>query len=179
MAPGDVQAVAIGPGASAVAAIERKLVDAASLAGSDYIRLRTRHPGLAVLADASTPEGVREIYGTERYPTACLMASAAWLAGHRAEAAALARITMKAMRWMSAHSAAETLERLPEAYRSEDRAADLESVAWIAPLLSPAGRMPGDAPAAVKRALAGSLPRLRESGFDPASTFTNEFVPQP
>ncbi len=179
MTTDDVRAIAIGPGAAAVAAIERKLVDAASLAGSDFIRLRARHPDLTLLADASTPAGVRDIYGVDQYPTACLMAPVTWLETHRSEAAKLARITVRAMRWMRDHTAAETLDRLPDAYHSEDRAADLESVAWIARMLSPDGRMPESAPAAVKRALSNSLPKLRAASFDPAATYTNEFVPLP
>ena len=77
--PSETATIPIGIAASAVAAIEAGRVDAAAIAGGDHLRLQRRIPGLRVLVDGSTPEGLREIFAGDAYVTAALSARRDWL----------------------------------------------------------------------------------------------------
>ncbi len=63
VAPGEVSTANIGMGATAVSAVERHQVDAGALFGSAVTALEARQPGLVILADTRTPEGLRATFG--------------------------------------------------------------------------------------------------------------------
>jgi NitT/TauT family transport system substrate-binding protein len=176
MSAEDVSAVGIGMGTAAVAAIERGKVDAAAVTGSAIAVLQRRHPGLVILANGFTAEGVQELFGLTSYPTHGLLAPDAWLKANPGTAHKLARAVQKASRWIREQSPEKILEKLPAAYRMEDAAADIDAIRMTIPMLSVDGKIKKESAEAVRRVLSSSIQKIRDSNFDITSTYTNQFV---
>lgn len=175
--PSEVSAVAIGVSASAIAAAESGRIDAAGLSGGDHIRLLRRNPGLRVLVDGATPEGMRESMGSDPYVGGTLAAKQAWLDQNPDAASRLARALQRALQWVNSHTAEEIRDRLPATYRSQDAASDLAVIRWSKPIFTPDGRMPKGGPEAMERMLATTVEKVRTAKIELASTWTNEYLP--
>jgi NitT/TauT family transport system substrate-binding protein len=175
MKAGEASTAAIGMSGTAVAAVTRATVDAAVMTDPALAVVRRRNPNLRILADTRTAEGVRGTFGVDMYPSVVLYSTASWLAAHRGEAQRLARALHRTLDWMRGHSPEEIRARLPRAFRTEDTQTDLEGLRNLQTMLSPDGRMPPDAPEAVRKVLAVSIEGVRTSNIDLAKTYTNEF----
>lgn len=174
--PDDFRAVSIGMGASAIAAFESGRVDAAVLAGGDHLRLLRLHPGVRILMDSSTPEGMREGWGSESFAGGTLSARQEWLDRNAEAARKLARAVNRAREWALAHKPEEIRARLPESFRSQDEVLDCRIIDWGRSMYTPDGRMPEGAPEALKRYLDATLENVRSAKIDLAATWTNEFL---
>ncbi len=174
--PEDISAVGIGLGAGSVIAVERGKVDAATISGSAIAVLQRRQPGITVLANACTADGVRAIYGQDTYPAHALLAPAQWLEQNRDTARKLVRAVQRANRWVREHSAEQIREKIPAQYRMEDAAADLEAIRMTMPMLSPDGQISPTSVDVVRRALAVSMEKVRAAHTDLSQTYTNEFL---
>ena len=72
MKPDDVSNASIGISATAVGAVTHNKVDAAVMTDPALAIVRKQMPGLHILADTRTAEGVRSVFGVESYPSAVL-----------------------------------------------------------------------------------------------------------
>ena len=174
--PGEFSTVTIGVGMPAIAAVESGRLDAANVAGGDHIRLLRRHPSLRILVDSSTPEGMRETFGSEAYSAGVLSAKQSWLDANPDTARRVARATRRGLQWMAAHSFEESREKLPEAFRSEDAALDVDVLRWARDGYTKDGRMPAGSPEAWKRLLGTVSERVRDAKIDLAATWTDEYL---
>lgn len=172
----DVSVAGIGMGRSLIAAFERGIVDAAAVSGGDLFHLKFRYPELTILADSSTPEGSRAFYGSELFPAVALIARSQWLEQHPDQARKIARALKRTLQWLQEHTAEEIHERTPEAYRTNDRDAEIESIRNMKQIWSKDGVMPVGGPEAVLRALAVTQEKIRNAKIDLSKTYTNEFV---
>ena len=152
-------------------------IDAASLVGGDHFAILKRHPDLRVLVDASTPEGLRESYGSDAYASGVVTAKQEWLDSNPGTARKLARALRRTMSWMAAHKPEEIRDRLPGSYRSEDAEVDVRTLRWGLQGPAPDGRMPKGAPETIKRYLDATVESVRASKIDLTSTWTDEFLP--
>ncbi len=177
--PTDFSAVGIGIGATAVAAVESGRIDAAGLSGGDHFHLLKRHPDLTILVDASTAQNMQEIYGGDVYAGGALSAKQEWLDRNPDTARRLGRAMQRTLQWIATHKPEEIRERLPEGNRSQDAAVDVQIIRWSLPAFTIDGRMPSGAPEAMKRFLDASIEKVRDAKIDLASTWTNEFLPDP
>ena len=178
IAESQFSAVAIGRGASAIAAIENGRVDAAALTGGDHFYLLKRHPGLLVLTDLSTPEGMQGTYG-EPFASGNVLAKQEWLDRNPDTARRLARAWQRTLQWIAAHTPEEIRERLPEGLRTADAAVDCDIIRWGKQAYTTDGAMPKGAPDVVKKYVDATNPELRDVKIDLASTWTNEYLPGP
>lgn len=170
----DVKFAVTGGGHSVtVASIEHGEMDAIVTLPASLAILRRRVPELRVLADATSAEGSRAVFGVEEYPGVAMMAQAAWLGTHREAASALAKAMVRTLGWVRSHSAAELQQRLRGGAGVEGELAGLEATIDAA---SMDGRMPKGGAEAVRAALASSYPSIR--GLDLGPTYTDEFVSQ-
>jgi NitT/TauT family transport system substrate-binding protein len=176
IAPGDVGTTTVGMGATAVAAVERGQVDAATLFGSAITALQARHPDAIVLADTRTPEGLRAVFGVDDYPASCLLARQTWLDANPEAARKMARAVLKSLQWISQHSAEEILAAIPSEFHVGDPEAELAAIRLAKPMYSIDGRMNPKSAEAVKNVLAGSLEKVRAANVDLSKTYTNQFV---
>jgi NitT/TauT family transport system substrate-binding protein len=174
--PPQFRAVGIGYGASALAAIEMGRVEAAALTGGDHFHLLRRHPGLRVLTDSSTPEGMRETYG-DTFAGGALSARQEWLDHNPDAARHLARALQRTLQWLGTHTPDEIRASMPEQMRSQDAGVDVEIIRWGREAYTTDGAMPEGAPEVVKRYLDSVIPKVRDSKIDLASTWTNEYLP--
>ena len=174
--PDDFRTVSVGLGASALAAIETGRVDAVSLGGGDHFVLLRRQPGARILTDASTPEGMRDSYGSDAYAGGTLSARQDWLDQNQESARKLARAVNRALQWARTHKPEEIRARLPEAFRSQDAVLDCQIIDWGRAMYTPDGRMPEGAPKTLKRYLDATLDNVRNAKIDLAATWTNEFL---
>jgi NitT/TauT family transport system substrate-binding protein len=178
MQPSDYRVVGIGNGAAAFAAIESGRIDAGEVSGGDHIRFLRRNPGTRFLMDTSTPEGMRESFGADTFPTGVLAARQDWLDRNPDTARRLARALQRTLQWIATHTPEEIRERLPDSFRSQDAAVDLEIIRWSLPAFTSDGAMPASGPNTVKRFLDATIDKVRDSKFDLAATWTNGFLPE-
>ena len=176
--PSEFTPIGIGVGASGIAAIENGRVDAASMGGGDHFHLLRRHPDLRVLVDSSTPEGLRESYGTDAYAGGAVSAKRDWLEGNPDTARRLARALLRALQWIAAHKPEEIRDRLPDGFRSQDASVDVEIIRWGIAGYTADGRMPRGAPEAMRTYLEATVENVRKAKIDLAATWTNEFLPE-
>ena len=169
--------VAIGIGAPAFAAIEDGRVAAAALAGGDHFHLLKRHPDLRILADNSTVEGMRKTYGGDFFAGGTLSAKQDWLDRNPQTARQLAKALARTHQWILTHTAEEIREKVPEAFRSQDAAVDIQILRWSLATFTTDGRMPKGAPEAWKRVLDATVESVRTAKIDLAATWTDEYLP--
>lgn len=175
LAPHDVSVVSMGGGRSRVAALENSKVDAGVLFEPGVTFLLRRAPGVRILSDTRTPEGVQTVFGTPEYPSAVLYAKAEWLSENADVARRVAASMLQTLHWIQQHSAAEIADRMPASFR-EDAEAYTQALNASKMMYSPDGVMRAEAAEAVKKVLSMSLEKVRRANIDIRSTYTNEFV---
>lgn len=165
----DLNVVATGGGHSVtVAAAEQGRLDAVVTLPASLSILRARYPSLVVLADGTTAEGTRAIFGVDRYPAVCLMARGPWLEQNVDTARRLARAMRRTLDWVRTHTAEELRTRL-------GRADDLEGFRATIESASLDGKMPSGGPEAVRDAVGISAPRAKNVAL--SSTYSDAFLP--
>jgi NitT/TauT family transport system substrate-binding protein len=174
--PKEVTTIAIGTGATALAAIEHQRVDAAVLVGSEPEIAKKRFPGMAILVDSRGAAGARAVYGADAYPSSVLHSTEAWLVKNPEVARRIARSIQRALNWTHTHSPEQILAQMPEHYRLGDREAELESLRIVVSGLSPDGVIPPGGVETVRKVLSFSMEKVRQSNFDLSQIYTNEFV---
>jgi NitT/TauT family transport system substrate-binding protein len=173
--PDAVSVTGIGTSASAVAAVERSQVDVGIVVEPTFTHLSRRAPGIRVLADTRTPEGVRAVFGVDELPAAVLYAPEAWLTAHARSARGLARAIVRTLEWIRQHPT-EVPDRVPE-FVGTDREAYAEALAHALPMYSGDGRLTTDGARTARDVLAWSLDKVRAADIDISRTFTNAYVP--
>ena len=179
VAPDAVSVTAIGTAATAIAAVERGKVAAGMMADPAFTMMRRRNPGVRVLADLRTGEGVKSAMGADSYPASVLYSKGDWIRAHRDEAAKLARAIRRTLEWMRTHPSEEIAAKVPPAFTGEDRALYVEALRNSLPMFSPDGVMPAGGPEIVQKLLAGAIEKVRSAKIDLSKTYTNEFVSAP
>lgn len=165
LTPADVKIVATGGGHSVtVAAAEQGRLDAVVTLPASLSLLRSRYKDLAILADGTTPDGTRAIFGVDQYPAVCLMTRQPWLAGNPDRAKRLARAMLRTLDWTRSHTPEEFAAKL-------GRPADVDAFRAVIDACSRDGRMPAGGPEAVRDMLAISEPRVKN--VDLKATFVN------
>jgi NitT/TauT family transport system substrate-binding protein len=177
MKPEEVSNVSIGMSATAVGAVTHHKVDAAVMTDPALAIVRKQMPGLHILADTRTAEGVRTVFGVENYPSAVLYSKAEWVEKNRDTAKKLAGAITRTLAWMREHSPEEIRGRMPAAFRTEDAQTDVEVLRTAQAMLSVDGKFSPEAVEAVHRVLSTSLPAVRDARIDLGKTYTNEMVP--
>jgi NitT/TauT family transport system substrate-binding protein len=173
-----VSVIAIGGGASAVAAIESGRIDAGWMADPAVTLVKKRNPGVRVLADLRDEHGTGEAFGVATYPSAVLYSSGDWLRANRGTAERLAHAIVKTLDWMKSRSEEEIANRTPRSLRGEDVALYVEALRASRAIFSTDGMMTADGAAAVRQVLATSMPKVRDAKVDLSKTYTNELVMQ-
>jgi NitT/TauT family transport system substrate-binding protein len=177
MKPDDVSTVSIGGGATAVGAVTHNKVDAAIMSDPALSMVRKQMPGLHMLADMRTAEGVRSIFGIESYLATVFYSKAEWVEKNPDTAKRLAGAMMKTLSWMRSHTPEEIREKVPASFRTADAAGDVEVLRTAQAMLSADGRFTADAVQAVYKVVSTTLPAVRDAKIDLSKTYTNEMIP--
>jgi NitT/TauT family transport system substrate-binding protein len=167
---------AIGSAATAIAALEHGKVDAAMVADPAFTLVRRRNPGVRVLADLRTAEGVNAALGTHAYPASVLYAKGEWIRTNRDTTERLARAITRTLSWMHTHTPQEIADKTPKTFRGEDDALYVDALKASMPMFSPDGAMPAEGAEVVRTLLAGSMEKVRTAAIDLSKTYTNDFI---
>ena len=110
----DYQTIAVGSGATAIAAIQRGSADCVMTTQPTVGALESKN--LAVPAiDLATAEGSKAALGSS-LPSAGLLAQTDWVNSHQDEAQKVVDALVDTMHWISTHSAAEIADKLPPTF---------------------------------------------------------------
>ena len=173
----DVSNTSIGSTGTAIGAVTHKKVDAAVMTEPALAIVRKQVPGLHILADTRTAEGVRAAFGVDNYLASVLYSKTEWVEKNREVARQLAVAMTRTLTWMRTHSAEELREKMPASYRTEDVPGDLELLRTAQAMLSPDGKFTPGAVEAVHKVLSTSLESVRTANIDLSKTYTNELIP--
>ena len=171
-----VSITAIGSAATAIAALEHGKVDVGMVADPAFTLVRRRNPGVRVLADLRTAEGVNAALGTHAYPASVLYAKGDWIRANRDTTQRLARAVTRTLSWMHTHTPEEIADKTPKTFRGEDDALYVDALKASMPMFSPDGVMAAEGAEVVRTLLAGSMEKVRAATIDVSNTYTNEFI---
>ncbi|RIH83735.1 Nitrate transport protein NrtA [Meiothermus luteus] len=172
--PSEVAVIGVGTGAQAVAAVERRQIDA--IVNVDpAITLLQRRNLIKVLADTRTAQGARAVFGGE-YPAAVLYTTRGWLERNPETAQKLVNAMVRGLRWMQGKSPEEIARVLPEEYFLGDRELYLQVLRNSAEMFSRTGRFSDSAPLRPLTVLSGFDEAVARSQIDLKKTYTNAFV---
>jgi NitT/TauT family transport system substrate-binding protein len=126
-----------------------------------------------MLADLSSPEGVRAALG-EVFPSTALYMPRAFVAAHPDEVRRLVRALLRANAFIQGHDAEAIAQVLPPRALGKDRAAFLRTLASDKRMFETDGRTAPAAAQAEWRAMTALTPKYGR--IDLAATYTNRFV---
>jgi NitT/TauT family transport system substrate-binding protein len=174
-----VSITAIGSAATAIAALEHGKVDVGMVADPAFTLVRRRNPGVRVLADLRTADGVNAALGAHAYPASVFYAKGDWIRANRDTAGRLARAITRTLTWMHTHTPQEIADKTPKTFRGEDDALYVEALKASMPMFSPDGAMAAEGAEVVRTLLASSMDKVRTATIDVSTTYTNEFIHHP
>jgi NitT/TauT family transport system substrate-binding protein len=171
-----VSITAIGSAGTAIAALEHGKVDVGMVADPAFTLIRRRNPGVRVLADLRTAEGVSAALGAHAYPASVLYAKGDWMRANRDTTERLARAITRTLAWMHTHTPEDIAGKTPKILRGDDDALYVEALRASMPMFSPDGIMSAEGAEAVRTLLASSMEKVRTGTIDVSKTYTNEFI---
>ena len=156
--PEDVSIIGVGSGASAVAAMERKSIDAV-MNYDPAITMLERRKLAHVMVDGRTSEGSRQAFGGP-YPASCLYSTGAFIAKNPVTIQRLVNAFAQALTFIDKTPAAEIAAALPPEYGLGDPGLFAEVIGHSKPMFPAVGTFESEGP----RARQGSAERVqRES----------------
>lgn len=170
--------IGIGTAATAVAAAQRGVVEA--LVNVDpTITILTKNGDAQILADTRTTLGTLRVFGGP-YPAGGLYTTPAFIERNPKTVQALATASVRALRWIKTHSAAEIADKMPEQFFQADKALYVASLKENLEMFSPDGRIPLTGLQTIAKVLLSFDKTViaNSSRVNPPAAFTNEFVDQ-
>ncbi len=175
--PASAAVIGVGLGATAVAAMDAGLVDAAVMLDPSVTVLQGTHPDLKILADTRTQKDTLAMFGGE-YPGGALYTTAAWIASHEKETQALTNAMVATLAWIHAHSAEDIMAKMPDEMVGKDKALYLAALKNTIPMYSETGKMDPKGADAVLAVFSEGSPDVAKANVDVSKTYTNKFVEQ-
>ena len=172
--PTDVSIVGVGGGASTIAAVERKQVDAISHVEPVITTLEKRGK-IKVLADTRNKAGAEAIFGGP-YPAATLYTHRSFVEQNPETTQRLVNAIVRALQWMQGKSAEEVVAVMPKAYYQSDPELYTEIVRNSLGMFSENGLFPEQGPKTAYKVLSMFDEKLAAANVDLAKTYTNAFV---
>lgn len=174
--PSDISVVAVGLGATAVAALEQGSVDAAVLLDPAVTQLMSRD-SIKILIDTRTLADTHRIFGSD-FAAGGLYTTREFMEKNPETVQRLTNAIMKALRYIHTHSAEEIAEAVPEAMYAGDKQLYIEAVRAALPGYSTDGLLSEDAARNTLEVLALSDEEVaaKKAEVKLEETFTDEFV---
>jgi NitT/TauT family transport system substrate-binding protein len=172
--PDDASFIGVGAGASAVAAMRRGDIDAI-VSVDPVINLLAGEGVIKIVADTRTIDGTRAVYGGV-YPAAALYLTPAFAQSNPKTVQSLANAFVRALKWISTHSAEEIAKVMPEEHALGNKELFIRSIKSSLPMYSPDGRFGRDGAETAYNVLREFDPDVRRAAIDLTKTYTDEFV---
>jgi NitT/TauT family transport system substrate-binding protein len=175
--PNTVAAIGIGLEATAVAAMEQGIVDAAVMLDPAPTLLKGKFPALEILSDTRTRDDTLAVFGGE-YPGGALYTRADWIAKHESEVQALTNAILATLKWIHSHTPEEIMAKMPPDMVGADKALYLAALKNTIPMYSTTGLMDPKGAEAVLNVFGQSSSDVAKAKIDLSKTYTNRFVEQ-
>jgi len=174
MTADDIAIIGVGSGSAAVAALEQGKIDL--LVNYDPAATFIEAKGVGkIVIDARSDEGATAVYGGI-YPTSVLYATQDFIDENPDTIQKVTNATVRALKWMSEHSAEEIVATLPSEYISGDAETYTQAVQNAMAIFSPDGMFNTtdiETPLKVLQTFNESVAR---ADIDLSKTYTNAFV---
>lgn len=172
--PDDMTVVPVGAGPTAIAAVERKAIDA--IVTQDPTATVMQRRGLVdILLDARTLDGTLKAFGG-RYPTTCLYTTGAYIESHPGTIQHLVNAFARALRFIADNTPADIVAALPPEYVLGDKDTFTEIVEKSRQIFPRVGRFDVEDLKLPRDLLASFDERIRNTTIDFEKTYTNRFV---
>jgi NitT/TauT family transport system substrate-binding protein len=172
--PDDASYISVGAGASAVAAIKRGEIDAL-VSVDPVINLLLSENAIKILYDTRTLEGTRQVFGGT-YPAAVLYLTPTYAERNQQTVQKLVNASVRALKWIVAHSPDEIANAMPEAYALGNKTIYTKSIASSLPMYSRDGRFSREAADTAYNVLREFDPNVREAKIDVTKAYTDAFL---
>lgn len=173
--PNAASVVAIGVGATAVAAMNQGQIDAAVTVDPALTHLQSEHPDLRVLVDTRKESDTHALFGSD-YPAATLYARVEWLDEHPKEALALASAITETLHFIHNTPPEEIVAKMPPNLVGPEPAVYLSSLNNSLEMFSQDGLVDQAGAESVLKVMSFNLPEVASADIDLSKTFTNAFV---
>jgi NitT/TauT family transport system substrate-binding protein len=171
----DVGIVQIGTGSASMAALESGKVVLGMFVDPAATRLVSA--GRArVLWDTRSEADTLAAFGGP-YPAGGIYTTEAFLTAQPAAVQAAVTASVRTLRWLQQHSAADIAAQMPPEFYAGDLQLYVDALTASLPLYSPDGRMPPSGPDSILNVLQLSDPTVKDAPpINLAATYTNHFV---
>lgn len=170
-----IHPVAVAAGATFVAAMQHKQIDAGVTTEPTISSLLSKHLA-KVLVDMRSVAGTQAALGGP-YPGTALSMTAEYINGNKATVQKLVNALVESLRWVQQHSAQQIADAMPASYYgSTGKDAYVQALANEIGMYNPTGLMPTDGPQSVFRVLSEFDPAVKGHQVDLAKTTTDDFV---
>jgi NitT/TauT family transport system substrate-binding protein len=170
----DASFVGTGVTSTAVAAARRGEIDA--IVSSDPMMSLMQSEGLVkVVADTRTAEGTQAVYGGP-YPGGVVYTTLAFMERNPRTVQAVVSAFVRALKWMSTHSAEDIASAMPEEYALGNRDIYVQALAASKAMYSPDGRFVPGAVESAYQVLKVFDPAVASASVDLTRTYTSAFV---
>ncbi|MBK1612689.1 ABC transporter substrate-binding protein [Rubrivivax gelatinosus] len=172
--PSEVSIIGVGATQGAVAAMRSGQIDA--IANLDpVISLLKRSGDIRIISDTRIVAESDKLFGGPM-PAGCLYAPQSFVDKNPATVQALANAIVRADKWIQAAGAGDIIKAVPESYQLGDRAIYVDAFLAAKGALSPDGTIPEAGAATALRALQSIDASLKNTKFDLAAAWTNDFA---
>ena len=172
--PDDVSIIGVGSGASVVAAMERKSIDAV-MNYDPAITMLERRKLAHVMVDGRTSEGSRQAFGGP-YPASCLYSTGAFIAKNPVTIQRLVNAFAEALTFIDKTPAAEIAAALPAEYGLGDPGLFAEVIGHSKPMFPTTGTFDPKDLERAKDVLSEFNEKVRTAKIRLGDTYTNRFV---
>ena len=170
-----VAVIGIGLEATAVAAQEQGMVEAAVMLDPAVTLLQGKYKELKILSDTRTEHDNLAVFAGE-YPGGALYTRTDWIAKHEKETQALTNAIVATLKWIHSHSAEEIMAKMPPDLVGPDKELYLAALKNTIPMYSTTGRMDPKGAQAVLAVFSQSVPEIAKANIDLSKTYTNKYV---
>jgi len=170
-----VAVIGIGLEATAVAAQEQGMVDAAVMLDPAVTLLQGKYKDLKILSDTRTAHDTLEVFGGE-YPGGALYTRSDWMAKNPKETQALTNAILATLKWIHSHSPEEIMAKVPADLVGPDKELYLAALKNTIPMYSTTGRMDPKGAQAVLSVFSQSVPEIAKANIDLSKTYTNKYI---
>ncbi|MDR7481090.1 MAG: ABC transporter substrate-binding protein [Armatimonadota bacterium] len=167
--------VGVGPGATAVAAVRARQIDAISNVDPTITTLSASGDLPVILADTRTTTGTLRVFGGP-YPAACIYVREEFLQQHPNTVQAIVTAMVRALRWIKAHKVEEIVALMPPEYYQGNRDLYTQAVRAMLESYSLDGRISPAGASNVLGVLGTFDAAVRRATINVAETYEMRFV---
>jgi NitT/TauT family transport system substrate-binding protein len=172
--PDDASFIAVGAGATAVAAARRGEIDAVINVDPVISQLENEKV-IRIVADTRTEQGTRQVYGG-LYPAAVLYLPPAYAQNNPNTVQSLTNAFVRGLKWIASHSAEDIARVMPPEHALGNMELFTRAIKNSLPMYSPDGRFTAEGAETALKVLREFDAGVRDAKIDLSATYTSAFL---